>query len=376
MIKVPFRLTLIFFISLSCSTDDQSLFDPNAERNPLQINHGGIFADANLCQEARDLHSKLLELTQRGIAFGQQAPFGTGNNFPMPDKLDPDFKDVAMDYPAIVGFDLELIGRQPDVDPFIEKFTKAVIDAHENGSIITMSWHATNPNNLGFGNFGDMNNVVPKMLENGEFRDLFLMFLERVARVFNGLKDAEGKPIPVLFRPWHEMNGDFFYWGEGFRTTEEYIQLYRDTVRILSEELDVHNVLYMYAPNWLSSPEEYLRNYPGDQYVDMLGIDVYDFKNGRFLENALNNLRIVESIANEKNMLFALSETGLENVTQNNWWTENLYKAIRSSSITYALIWRNDSSSFFHAPFLGHPAVDDFRTFLDKDIILLSEGIR
>ncbi len=37
-------------------------------------------------------------------------------------------------------------------------------------------------------------------------------------------------------------------------------------------------------------------------------------------------------------MLFALSETGLENVTQNNWWTENLYKAIRSSSITYALI--------------------------------------
>nr|WP_262922095.1 glycoside hydrolase family 26 protein [Aquimarina acroporae] len=342
----------------------------------MQINHGGIFADANLCQEARDLHSKLLELTQRGIAFGQQAPFGTGNNFPMPDKLDPDFKDVAMDYPAIVGFDLELIGRQPDVDPFIEKFTKAVIDAHENGSIITMSWHATNPNNLGFGNFGDMNNVVPKMLENGEFRDLFLMFLERVARVFNGLKDAEGKPIPVLFRPWHEMNGDFFYWGEGFRTTEEYIQLYRDTVRILSEELDVHNVLYMYAPNWLSSPEEYLRNYPGDQYVDMLGIDVYDFKNGRFLENALNNLRIVESIANEKNMLFALSETGLENVTQNNWWTENLYKAIRSSSITYALIWRNDSSSFFHAPFLGHPAVDDFRTFLDKDIILLSEGIR
>ncbi len=109
MIKVLFRLTLIFFIFLNCSTDDQSLFDPNAERNPLQINHDGIFADANLCQEARDLHSKLLELTQRGIAFGQQAPFGTGNNFPVPDKLDPDFIDVAMDYPAIVGFDLELI---------------------------------------------------------------------------------------------------------------------------------------------------------------------------------------------------------------------------------------------------------------------------
>ncbi|WP_271769366.1 hypothetical protein [Aquimarina algiphila] len=48
----------------------------------------------------------------------------------MPDKLDKDFNEVVNDYPAIVGFDLELIGNQPDVDPFIEKFTKSVIEAH------------------------------------------------------------------------------------------------------------------------------------------------------------------------------------------------------------------------------------------------------
>ncbi|MEW7290694.1 glycoside hydrolase family 26 protein [Aquimarina sp. 2304DJ70-9] len=368
-------LFLKIFICISCSTDEQSLFDPNAERNPPLIDNNGDFADANLAPEARDLYTRLQALTQKGIAFGQQEPFGTGNNFPMPDKLDKDFNEVANDYPAIAGFDLELIGRQPDVDPFIEKFTKAVIDAHENGSIITMSWHATNPNNLR-GNFGEKNSVVPKMLENGEFRDLFLMFLERVATVFKKLKDADGKPIPVLFRPWHEMNGDFFYWGEGFRTTAQYIQLYRDTVKILSEDFDVHNVIYIYSPNWVSDPSEYLRNYPGDEYVDMLGVDVYDFKNGKFLQNALRNLQIVENIAINKNMLFALTETGLQNVTQNDWWTENLYKAIRASSITYAMIWRNDTPSFFHAPFLGHPSVENFRDFLNKDIVLLSRDIK
>ncbi len=369
-------LFLSIFICVSCSIDEQSLFDPNAERNPPLISHDGIFADPNLGPEAKNLYARLQTITQKGIAFGQQEAFGTGNNFPVADKLDKDFNEVANDYPAVAGFDLELIGIQPDPDAFIEKFTKAVIDAHENGSIITMSWHATDPNNIGYLGETKINNIVTEMLENGKFRAMFLESLKRVATVFNSLKDPDGNSIPVLFRPWHEMNGDFFYWGEGFRTTEEYIQLYRDTVKILSEDFNVHNVLYIYAPNWLSNTSEYLRNYPGDAYVDMLGIDVYDFKNGKFLQNALRNLQIVEDIATEKNMLFALTETGLKNVTQNNWWTESLYKAIRSSSITYAMIWRNDSSSFFHAPFLGHPSVDNFREFLDKESILLSNDVQ
>ncbi|MHA7058923.1 glycoside hydrolase family 26 protein [Aquimarina sp. M1] len=365
---------LVIIVLASCATDDQILFDPDAERNPPVITSAEVFADTNLCEEAKDLYARLLTLTQNGIAFGQQEPFGTGNSFPLPNELDENFIEVANDYPAIAGFDLEWIGLQSyaTIDAFIEKFTTAVVDAHQNGSIITMSWHTVNPSTRS----DDLNGVVPEMLENGAYRDTFLEYLKRVATLFKNLKDEDGKPIPVLFRPWHEMNGSFFYWGEGFRTTEEYKQLYRDTVTILSEDFDVHNVIYVYSPNWVSSSSEYLRNYPGDAYVDMLGVDVYDFKNGNFLENALRNLRIVEDIATEKNMLFALTETGLENVTQDNWWTESLYKAIRSSSATYVLIWRNDTSSFFHAPFLGHSSVNNYREFLSKDIILLSQDIQ
>ncbi|AXT54288.1 hypothetical protein D1815_00485 [Aquimarina sp. AD1] len=360
---------LVFF---SCSTDDQILYDPNAERNPPVIAHNGIFADADLCQEAKDLYTRLISSTQKGIAFGRQEAFGTGNNFPMPDKLDNDFFEVANDHPAIAGFDLELISLQNTlvIDNFIEKFTNAVVEAHENGSIITMSWHAVNPSHIQ--GFDRRDTVVQDMLEGGEFRDLFLESLRKAATLFKNLKDSEGKPIPVLFRPWHEMNGDFFYWGEGFRTTQEYIQLFRDTVTILSEDLNVHNLIYIYSPNWVSDASEYMRNYPGDAYVDMFGVDVYDFMNGRFLQNSLNNLQIVESIATDKNRLFALTETGLTNITQDTWWTESLYKAIRSSSISYAMVWRNDTPSFFHVPFLTHPSVNNFRDFVEKETILLS----
>ncbi len=371
------------FILYNCS-NEEDLFDANATRVPLEVTTPANFADRNLNQEARALHNRLIASTQRGIAFGQQQPFGTGNNFPVPNALENDFLDVTGDHPAIAGFDLELISLRSRVDAvngnldgFIENFVTDVVAAHENGSIITISWHVVNPNRSGNGGNGDdsFNNVVPRMLEGGDLRDTYLEILARAARLFNSLIDTEGNAIPVLFRPWHEMNGDFFFWGEGFRTTEDYIQLWRDTVRILSNDFNVHNLLYVYAPNWVSDRSEYMRNYPGDAFVDMLGIDVYDFRNGNFLNSALNNLSIVETIATEKNMLFALTETGLENVVENDWWTQNLYRAIRSSNISYAMVWRNDMTTFFHAPFVGHPSAPDFRAFLENETVLLSSDL-
>jgi mannan endo-1,4-beta-mannosidase len=368
-------LTVSFF--LSCN-DEDDLFDINALRSPPNITTPSNFADADLNQQARNLYERLLEITQRGISFGQQQPFGTGNDFPVTNQLEEDFFEVTGDHPAIAGFDLELIGLQSEglfLDMFINRFTQAVVKAHENGSIITISWHFVNPNDFNSDGSKSLNNVVNKMLEDGEYRELFIKRLERVARLLNNLVDAQGNSIPVLFRPWHEMNGDFFFWGVGFRTTEEYTQLWKDTIRILSEDLNVHNLLYVYAPNLVSSSSEYLRNYPGDDFVDMLGVDVYDFRNGIFLSSALRNLQIVEDIATDKNMLFALTETGLQNVVENNWWTQSLYKAIRSSSITYTMVWRNDMTTFFHVPFLGHSSEDDFKEFLDKKTILLSKDI-
>ena len=366
-------IALIFF---SCGDDASADFDPDAERNPNVNINTNSFADANLGIETRGLFSKLQNVTQQGIAFGQQAPFGTGNNFPQVNALDRDFDIVAGDAPAVVGFDLELITLQRGfIDEFTERFVPAVRAAHENGSIITISWHMVNPNTQQFGGDDSFDGVVGRMLEGGDLRPNFLGALDLAATLFKAFVDDEGNPIPILFRPWHEMNGSFFFWGEEFRSTEEYIQLWRDTVDILSNDLEVHNLLYVYAPNWLSSRAEYLRNYPGDDYVDMLGIDVYDFRNGRYLDRVLTNLGIVEDIASEKNKLFALTETGLENVTQNDWWTQNLYRGIRNSSITYTMIWRNDNSDFFHAPFVGHPSESDFRSFLSEDIILLNSDI-
>ncbi|WP_298554761.1 glycosyl hydrolase [uncultured Algibacter sp.] len=375
-------ITFAVCINISCEKEEDDLFDINAVRTPPLITAPNNFVDPKLNQQAKDLYGRLINITQKGIAFGQQQPFGTGTDFSVPNQLQPDFFDVTGDFPAIAGFDLEEISLQSDsntpesfLDKFINRFTKAVIEAHENGSIITISWHHINPQGFDANGIENFDGVVAKFLEGGEFRQEYIKRLSRAARLLNNLVDAQGNSIPVLFRPWHEMNGSFFFWGDGFRTTDDYIQLWKDTIKILSEDFNVHNLIYVYAPNLISNRSEYLRNYPGDEFVDMLGIDVYDFRNRNFLNNAIRNLQIVEDIATEKNMLFSLTETGLKNVVDNNWWTQSLYKAIRSSSISYAMIWRNDMTIFFHAPFLGHPSEGDFNEFLDKEIILLSSDI-
>lgn len=382
MKKLAFILLLFTATFISC-VNEERLFDADETREPIELEQTTKFVDANLNQQAKDLHRKLIEITEKGIAFGQQAPFGIGNNFPVANRLEEDFFEVTGDHPAIVGFDLELIALQSDfkidgvslLDEFIDKITKAVVTAHENGSIITFSWHQSNFRQFDFREEVNYNGIVKELLEDGMYRAEFINRLQNAAKLFNNLVDANGNAIPVLFRPWHEMNGDFFFWGEKFRTTDEFTTLWKDTVRMLTEDFNVHNLLYVYAPNWVSSASEYMRNYPGDDYVDMLGVDVYDFSNRRFLTNAIRNLRIVEDIAKEKNMLFALTETGLENVTKNDWWTDRLYKAIRSSSITYAMVWRNDTKSFFHAPYLGHPSENDFKEFLDKGLLLLRNDL-
>lgn len=361
-------------------SDEEFSIDTTQERRPIVIEETVSFVDAELNNEARFLHQKLQNITQDGIAFGQQiATIGDrlwhrGIDSDEPGlKGDIDFFNVSGEQPAIVGFELEGIGVE-NYDSFtFDRLRRLIINTHNAGAIITISWHATNI--VSGGDSFSLEPAVSQMLENGSHRDVFIRNLWRVSNFLNSLIDSDGNSIPVLFRPWHEMNGDFFFWGEGFRTTEEYKELFQDTVRFLSENFNVHNVLYVYSPNQVSDESEYLKNYPGDAYVDLLGIDVYDFNDGQYLEIANTNLEIVEEIAREKSKLYAFTETGLDRVESDDWFIERFYKLIRSKGITYALVWRNTSEDHFFIPYVGHPAEFDFKEFTEKDLMLFQEDI-
>ncbi len=190
--------------------------------------------------------------------------------------------------------------------------------------------------------------------------------------------------IPIVFRPWHEHNGDWFWWGKGNCTEAEYIALFQFTVDYLKNEKNIHHLLYAFSPDRSrlrldTIPEQnYLYGYPGDEYVDIIGIDNYGDV-GRIggpntpeqqQENFIQSLKLITKIAREKGKVAALTETGLEGVTKPDWFTEIILNPIKANDqeidIAWVLVWRNANTTHHYAPYAGHPSVPDFQKF-DED---------
>lgn len=114
-----------------------------------------------------------------------------------------------------------------------------------------------------------MNQILP----GGKFNPQFTAFLDLIAEY------AQQVDGPILFRPFHENTGSWFWWGKAFCDAETYKSVFRYTVEYLRDEKGVHNLLYVYGPgSEAATLAEYGERYPGDAFVDMVGFDTYDDK--------------------------------------------------------------------------------------------------
>jgi mannan endo-1,4-beta-mannosidase len=331
------------------------------------------------------LASQLFSVADAGkVMYGHQDDLSYGHSWKVTDWKNDDLersdvKDVSGKYPAVLGFDLGGIevadSCNLDGVPF-GLIRKAALTHRSRGGVVTFSWHLRNP--LTGGDSWDIssNQVVASVLEGGEKHEEFIVWLDRLADFLNSLGKA-----PVIFRPWHENIGSWFWWGGNLCSAEQYKALFRLTRERL-EEKGVENLLWCYSPNGPISKEDYMSRYPGDDIVDILGTDIYEYVgNGtieeageRYVAQVKEMLSIIETISKEKSKLMCLSETGLEGLVDPNWWTGSLYPAIEGFPICYVLTWRNahDKPEHFYAPWKGFVHEEDFKVFSEKkDIVLL-----
>lgn len=320
----------------------------------------------------------------KGILFGHQDDLAYGMQWSYV-AGESDVKRVTGDYPAIFGWELGGIeeARTVNLDsvPF-DTMKSLAIWGHEQGGINTFSWHPFSPIN-GINSWHGDSIVVKHLIEGGSHHNEFKTQLDKVADFFNALKDKNGQDIPFIFRPWHEMNGIFFWWGANACTPEEFKQLFRFTIEYLRNEKGLSQMVVAYAPihRKISSEEDYMTWYPGDDVVDIMGIDNYwDFKKEGGEKLVINKLHIVIKIAKEKGMPAAFTETGYENVTDSTWFTQKLGVVLNDSLIkeelVYAMVWRNDPKVHFYFPYPGHPAASDAKAFADDSHILLLEDYK
>ncbi|NHF59543.1 beta-mannosidase [Flavobacteriaceae bacterium TP-CH-4] len=322
--------------------------------------------DRKITKPTRRQLQKLRDLPKVGYAFGHQDALTYGIGWKNDGKQwKSDVQLVCGEHPAVFGFELGNLerGLPESIDSVNFGIMKKLIrKAYRKGGIVTLSWHPDNP--VSNKNAWDTTRAVHTLLRGGTLYGQYRIWMTHLARFLKSLKDKNGKRIPIVFRPYHEMNGSWFWWGKGHCSTQEYTALWRQTFHLLTNEFDVHNLLYCYSPNLLMHKKDYLKYYPGDAYVDVLGIDVYQHINNTLFKRHLKkDLRLLKKIAEEKDKPFALTETGLEKIGKKNWFTKVLHPLLVNSGISYAVVWRNDSPGHHYAPYPEHPICKDFITY-------------
>ncbi len=327
-------------------------------------------------------------------------------------------RGISGSYPAVYGWEIGGIelGSPNNVDgiPF-NTMRERIIEGYQRGGVITISWHMTNP--VTGGNFYDTTPAVSTILPGGANHEQYVDWLDGFAEFDRSLVVSDvpwnvtEHFVPVILRPFHEHNCSSFWWGGRNTNEADYIALWRFTVTYLRDEAGLHNLLYAYSPDTRclrgrNSNNEfpdldtfqttYFYAYPGDEFVDVLGLDYYQnaYPYRRGVDDALYGLgrfqntldMLVETTTDydaQHLKIPALTETGgqvWDLPNSENWWTGFLYRGIigtRSSGgqVAWALTWRNWDAENHDAPYDESLSAEDFAEFKDRPMIHFEDEI-
>lgn len=330
-------------------------------------------SDRFATKETRNLYTNLKKLRGKGVMFGHQDALAYGVNWKYQTGRS-DVKDVVGDYPAVYGWELGNLelGMEYNLDsvPF-EKMKQFIRDGYERGGMSSISWHLANPINLENA-WDTTHGGVAAVLPGGAKHEMYNLWLDRLADFLLDLKGKKGEPIPILFRPYHELTGNWFWWCQNTNSPTEFKLLWRYTADYLRNVRKVNNLLYVYNTADVRSKEEFMERYPGDDVVDMVSFDAYQYndptKDDSFIKDVRRKLEIITEVGKERNKLTALAEAGYERIPYAQWWTNTLWKAIEGFDISYVLIWRNaglmpNGNMHYYGPHKGHGSEADFIRF-------------
>ncbi len=348
----------------------------------------------NATAETVALFYNLKKSAENGFVVGQQDAF---NLFFQDNRGEADMKKTTGSNPGLLGSDFMFITSDRNTGASNNWWYNQelmIIDhvkqAYDQGMINTFSWHLHEPydgrdfytaNMTSF----QRENAFRSILPGGANHDYFKEKLDKVASVVKSMVGSDGKLIPIIFRPFHEFDGHWFWWGQDYCTAEEFTQAWRFVVEYLRDEKQVNNMLFAFSPdNSYSTQAGYLSRYPGDAYVDVLGMDNYGDLNNQGSNGATranDKLMMLSDLAIEKVKISAFTETGYfvepgQNSPINNFYTDLLYPALTDNDIqiSYMMFWSNYTDTYV-VPTPGQSDAANFVEFANKPKSILANGL-
>ena len=257
-------------------------------------------------EETKALYSLLHDLYGHYTLSGQHSPNGFHG-----EEMEA-IHDVTGAYPAILSMDIRDYAESRTRFGTEGRTADYALEFHEAGGIVSFCWHWNAPAQtilhegtdagdqawwIGYREQYSFFNILRVM--HGEEPDLKRALDMDIQAVAAQLKHLEEEGVPVLWRPLHEASGGWFWWGAD--GPDAFKQLWMYLYKTLTEVYECNNLIWVCTcldPEW----------YPGDDYVDILGDDIYTLPQqyapqiGRFLA--------LDSCSPAGRML-ALTETGV-----------------------------------------------------------------
>jgi len=222
-------------------------------------------ANTNASSGARAVLNYFHDLTKlkegRRIVSGQFSDFGRGANLQIMERI----HDRTGHWPGLIGVDYADFGRGSLTT---QTPNKVAIDYWQQGGLVTVMAHLYNPANPNGGGLRDKGVDLAELLQaGGETQRRWMQELDLIAGGLQELKDAG---VVVLWRPFHEMNGGWFWWGA--KDSEAFVKVWCHMFDYFTRSKHLDNLLWVYGPNHGQNTAKY---YAGDAYVDLIGLDAY-----------------------------------------------------------------------------------------------------
>lgn len=303
--------------------------------------------DDDLTEKTKNLFNNLKAIEQsNNVLFGQEFfnSFAFSSGSAHGNETTSDAKTVTGSHPAVLGSDFHYYLDKDATERGYH--TDAVKWAFQQGYVITFDWHISARGTASYEYTAANADLVPNIVNPSDAsgdRDWFFDELDKIIEIINEDLVVGEDTIPIVLRPWHEMNGGWFWWGSNGATAAQYKELYKISVEYIKAR--TRTVLFCWSPN---TPFGDAR-YPGDDYVDVVGVDIYEATT----TSLRTELGKVVDFADAHNKIAVLSETGDRNngVTSPLYWKNVILPGIlddpsgKSKKIAWMLTWINASWS-------------------------------
>ena len=339
-------------------------------------------ADPDATPETKALYSNLWAIREKGWIFGHQNDLLNGRKWRF-DEGGSDTKDVCGDYPGVYAVDVAsfMDGREVPLQTLSENPHKlrTIKEAYDRGMVVMACMHLNNPLTGGDSWDNSSNQVAAEILKVGSATNVkFNVWLDNLAALAKDLKGSDGLQIPIVLRPFHEHGHEWSWWGSTCTTAAEYVALWKFLVDGMKAR-GVHSFIYAISPamNGKQTESDFLYRWPGDDYVDFMGMDCYlGINNTTFL----NNLKCLKSVAEGKKKPCGVTEIGVEGFQVADYWITNIAAPMAGRKMSMLVTWSNKfdpmgTGNVYYSVFPGHPSEESFRAMYARPDTFFCEDL-